>query len=92
MELKKHHTGLTSEQVFASRKAHGANVLTPPKRAPLWKLFLEKFEDPIIRILLIAACLSLGISIIHGASRSVWPVVPTRFVWPLSRGGHHTFE
>ena len=66
MELKKHHTGLTSEQVFASRKAHGANVLTPPKRAPLWKLFLEKFEDPIIRILLIAACLSLGISIIHG--------------------------
>lgn len=66
MELKKHHTGLTNEQVIASRKAHGANVLTPPKREPLWKLFLEKFEDPIIRILLIAAFLSLGISIVHG--------------------------
>ena len=66
MESKKHHTGLTNEQVIASRKAHGANVLTPPKREPLWKLFLEKFEDPIIRILLIAAFLSLGISIVHG--------------------------
>jgi len=66
MELKKHHTGLTNEQVLASRKAHGTNVLTPPKRDPLWKLFLEKFEDPIIRILLIAAVLSLGISIVHG--------------------------
>ena len=66
MESKRHHTGLTSEQVLASRKAHGANVLTPPKRDPLWKLFLAKFEDPIIRILLIAAFLSLGISIIHG--------------------------
>jgi len=66
METKKHHTGLTNEQVLASRRTHGSNVLTPPKRDPLWKLFLEKFEDPIIRILLIAAFLSLGISIVHG--------------------------
>ena len=48
-----------------SRKNHGANLLTPPKREPLWKLFLEKFEDPVIRILLIAAFLSLGISFLH---------------------------
>lgn len=65
MEHKKHQTGLSNEQVLASRKTHGANVLTPPKRDPLWKLFLEKFEDPIIRILLIAAFLSLGISFVH---------------------------
>jgi len=66
MENKKHHFGLSNEQVVESRKTHGSNVLTPPERAPLWKLFLEKFEDPIIRILLIAAFLSLGISFVHG--------------------------
>lgn len=66
MEQKKHHyTGLNNEQVVASRQAHGENILTPPEREPLWKLFLEKFEDPIIRILLIAAFLSLGISFVH---------------------------
>jgi Ca2+-transporting ATPase len=65
VEHKKHHTGLTDEQVLESRRQHGANVLTPPERDPLWKLFLEKFEDPIIRILLIAAFLSLGISFVH---------------------------
>ncbi|MDR1055213.1 MAG: cation-translocating P-type ATPase [Prevotellaceae bacterium] len=65
MEQKRHYTGLTNEQVLESRKKHGANILTPPKRDPLWKLFLEKFEDPIIRILLIAAFLSLGIAIVH---------------------------
>ncbi|MEQ8808860.1 MAG: cation-transporting P-type ATPase, partial [Imperialibacter sp.] len=43
----------------------GNNLLTPPERDPLWKLFLEKFEDPIIRILLIAAFLSLIISVVH---------------------------
>ena len=66
MERKKHHTGLTNEQVLESRRINGTNVLTPPVRESLWKLFLEKFEDPIIRILLIAAFLSLGISFVHG--------------------------
>ena len=65
MEHKKHYTGLSNEQVLESRKKHGENILTPPEREPLWKLFLEKFEDPIIRILLIAAFLSLGISFVH---------------------------
>ena len=61
----KHYSGLTDEQVRSSREKYGENVLTPPKRDPLWKLFLEKFKDPIIRILLVAAALSLIISIIH---------------------------
>lgn len=65
MEERKQYTGLTDKQVKESRAKHGANILTPPKKEPLWKLFLKKFEDPIIRILLIAAFLSLGISIIH---------------------------
>ena len=65
MEGRKNYTGLTDQQVKENRQKHGANILTPPKKEPLWKLFIEKFEDPIIRILLIAAFLSLGISIIH---------------------------
>ncbi len=65
MEGNKNYTGLTDSQVKESRQKHGANILTPPKKEPLWKLFLKKFEDPIIRILLIAAFLSLGISVIH---------------------------
>jgi len=65
MEHKKHYTGLSDKEVLASREKYGENLLTPPKKTPLWKLFLEKFEDPIIRILLIAAFLSFGISVIH---------------------------
>ena len=51
--------GLSVVEVEESRRVHGENILTPPEKTPLWKLFLEKFEDPIIRILLIAALLSL---------------------------------
>ena len=59
------HVGLTDEQVRESRAKHGANLLTPPKRPSLWKLYLEKFEDPVVRVLLVAACFSLIISIIE---------------------------
>lgn len=59
----KHYSGLTNEQVEASRQRYGKNILTPPARTPLWKLFLEKFKDPIIKILLAAALLSLVISL-----------------------------
>ncbi|GAB1374814.1 calcium-translocating P-type ATPase, PMCA-type [Bacteroidales bacterium] len=62
----KGYKGLSSAEVAESRERHGRNVLTPPQKEPLWRLFLHKFEDPIIRILLIAAFLSLGISFIHG--------------------------
>src|ERR1035437_7698859 len=51
MERKKHYIELTCIQVIESRHKYGSNLLTPPKRESLWKLFLEKFEDPIIRIL-----------------------------------------
>ena len=65
MNQKNNLTGLTDEQVLESRQKHGKNLLSPPQRESLWKLFLGKFEDPIIRILLIAAFLSLGISFVH---------------------------
>ena len=62
---EKRLTGLTPEQVEESRRLFGENVLTPPKRVSLWKQFLEKFEDPIIRILLFAWVLSMIISGVH---------------------------
>ena len=55
--------GLTDEQVIANREKYGRNELTPPAKTPLWKQFLEKFQDPIIRILLIAWILSVGVAI-----------------------------
>ena len=57
--------GLTTQQVEESRRKNGENILTPPARESLWKKFLEKFEDPIIRILLIAWLLSMVISCVH---------------------------
>ena len=64
--MKTAYMGLNPEEVAASRREHGANILTPPKRVPVWKLFLEKFGDPVIRVLLIAALLSLCISFVEG--------------------------
>lgn len=60
-----YHSGLTDEEVLRSRERYGTNLLTPPKRPSLWKLYLEKFEDPVVRVLLFAAILSLGISVIE---------------------------
>ncbi|MDD3255266.1 MAG: calcium-translocating P-type ATPase, PMCA-type [Parabacteroides sp.] len=65
MDTKQHFQGLTKEQVIASREANGENVLTPPAKASLWSQFLEKFDDPIIRILLVAWALSLIIAGVH---------------------------
>lgn len=65
MEDTFHHKGLTSQEVEESRSKHGSNILTPPEKVSLWKLFLEKFEDPIIRILLLAWFLSMIISGVH---------------------------
>ena len=58
--------GLTDGEVAASRREHGENTLTPPKRTPMWKLYLDKYKDPIIKILLVAAVISLALASIHG--------------------------
>ena len=65
MENKQQYQGLNPEQVAESRRLHGENVLTPPEKTSLWKQFLEKFEDPIIRILLVAWVLSMVIAGVH---------------------------
>ena len=62
METKHHFTGLSAQEVEASRKEHGENVLTPPAKEPLWLQFLDKFKDPLIIILILAGLLSIGIA------------------------------
>ncbi len=62
MEERRHPSGLSVEEVSASRALHGSNVLRPPKRAPLWKQYLAKYRDPIIIILLVALLLSTGVA------------------------------
>ena len=57
--------GLSAAEVTASRERHGENVLTPPRRLPLWRLYLEKYDDPIIRILLVAAVVSLLLAFVE---------------------------
>ena len=64
MKMEKEYTkrGLSAAEVLASRKAHGANILTPREQTPWWRKLSEKFTDPLIIILLVAAILSIGIS------------------------------
>lgn len=59
-------TGLTDAEVLKSREQYGVNLLTPPKETPWWQLYLEKFKDPIIVILLVATAISLAFGIMEG--------------------------
>ena len=60
------YQGLTTEEVEKSRAKHGKNVLKPPEREPWWQLYLEKFEDPIIEILCIAAVIAIAVGVVEG--------------------------
>lgn len=63
--MEKKIQGLTSQEVEQSRLEHGENVLTPPKRQSMWRLYLEKYEDPMVRILLVAAVISLVLAFVR---------------------------
>jgi Ca2+-transporting ATPase len=52
-------TGLSQQQVAEQRERYGWNLLTPAQREPWWKLYFEKFDDPVIRILIIAAVIAI---------------------------------
>ena len=56
------YKGLSAKEVEESRAKYGVNILTPPEKESVWSQFLEKFSDPLIKILLVALCLSLGIA------------------------------
>lgn len=60
------YRGLTQTEVETSRQKYGSNLLTPPKRSPWWKLWLEKFDDPVIKILIIAAVIAITVGIFEG--------------------------
>ena len=65
MEKANNFRGLTDKEVVKSREEYGENVLTPPKKTSLWRLYLDKYNDPIIKILLVAAAISLGLAAIE---------------------------
>lgn len=58
--------GLNDSQVKESRGRHGPNILTPAAKNPWWMDYLEKFEDPVIRILLVAAFIAIIAGFFHG--------------------------
>ena len=64
--MKEKYQGLTAKEVEESRAKHGENVLTPPVRPSMWKLYLEKYQDPMVRILLVAAVVSLFLAFVKG--------------------------
>lgn len=63
--VRNHHAGLTDEQVAANRIKFGKNILTPPPTTSLWKLYLDKYRDPIIQVLLVAAAVSLVLAFVE---------------------------
>ena len=65
MERKNQYQGLTKQEVEENKRLYGENILTPPEKASLWSQFLEKFDDPIIKILLVAWGLSMIIAGVH---------------------------
>jgi Ca2+-transporting ATPase len=72
--------GLTSEEVVQSRAEHGANMLPPPVRESWWRAYFEKFNDPIIRILMIAALLATVVGAAHGDYTEGIAIIVTIFL------------
>lgn len=60
-----HYRGLSAAEVVEQRKKFGPNVLTPPEKDPLWKQWLEKFEDPTIIILLVCAGIAFAVGLLE---------------------------
>ena len=58
--------GLSGKEVEESRLKNGDNTLTPPRKTSMWQLYLEKYKDPIIQILLVAATISLVLAFVKG--------------------------
>jgi Ca2+-transporting ATPase len=63
--------GLSAAQAEESAKRFGLNRLTPLPREPLWKKFVEKFDEPIIKILLAAALLSMFVDLFQSKMGAV---------------------
>lgn len=54
-----HFSGLTDEQVLASRARYGSNEIPDSRPKTFWEEFRETFKDPMIKILLFIAVLMI---------------------------------
>jgi len=61
------NSGLATSRVSEMRATYGTNAMTPPVREPFWKQYVKKFDDPIIKILLLAVAISTVVSAIKGS-------------------------
>jgi len=64
--VEKDFTGLTSAEVEKSRQVNGENIITPPPQKSLLRLFFEKLDDPIIKILIVATIISFAVGWFNG--------------------------
>ncbi|KAG2725621.1 hypothetical protein I3843_01G074700 [Carya illinoinensis] len=58
--------GLSTYEAEKRRERHGWNELAKEKGKPLWRLVLEQFDDMLVKILLVAACISFILAYMHG--------------------------
>ncbi|XP_040192650.1 sarcoplasmic/endoplasmic reticulum calcium ATPase 3 isoform X1 [Rana temporaria] len=70
--------GLSSEQVRRSKEKYGANELPAEEGKSLWELVVEQFEDLLVRILLLAACVSFVLAWFEDGEETT-----TAFVEPI---------
>ncbi|KAG1926513.1 sarcoplasmic/endoplasmic reticulum calcium ATPase 3 isoform X1 [Pimephales promelas] len=72
------NTGLTLEQVKNNFEKYGPNELPAEEGKSLWELVVEQFEDLLVRILLLAACVSFVLALFEDGEEST-----TAFVEPI---------
>lgn len=60
---KSYRKNCLSEDSIQVKEGIGKNIIPPPEREPLWKLYLEKFKDPIIIVLLIVFFFSVLVAV-----------------------------
>uniref|UniRef100_A0A8C7P2B7 Calcium-transporting ATPase n=1 Tax=Oncorhynchus mykiss TaxID=8022 RepID=A0A8C7P2B7_ONCMY len=72
------NTGLTLEQVKSNLEKYGPNELPAEEGKSLWELVVEQFEDLLVRILLLAACVSFVLALFEEGEETI-----TAFVEPI---------
>ncbi|XP_055055400.2 sarcoplasmic/endoplasmic reticulum calcium ATPase 1 [Misgurnus anguillicaudatus] len=72
------NTGLTLEQVKINWDKYGPNELPAEEGKSLWELVVEQFEDLLVRILLLAACVSFVLALFEDGEETT-----TAFVEPI---------
>ncbi|XP_051509700.1 sarcoplasmic/endoplasmic reticulum calcium ATPase 2-like isoform X1 [Myxocyprinus asiaticus] len=71
-------TGLTLDQVKRQRDKWGPNELPAEEGKSIWELVIEQFEDLLVRILLLAACISFVLAWFEEGEETI-----TAFVEPF---------